>query len=130
MIGGIAILANGTLNVLNIFGAFEDLIYYMVHAYSFFFGVVTCISEANTEIAGSAHALVKPAQRWMHEWFKALTILCGRGLFYMFQGATTLMASSTFSFGFLVGVYMMVMGAMCVQLHFKKPESRYIKITA
>eukprot|EP00747_Dinoflagellata_sp_TGD_P197789 gnl/TRDRNA2_/TRDRNA2_69590_c0_seq1.p1 gnl/TRDRNA2_/TRDRNA2_69590_c0~~gnl/TRDRNA2_/TRDRNA2_69590_c0_seq1.p1 ORF type:complete len:165 (+),score=28.40 gnl/TRDRNA2_/TRDRNA2_69590_c0_seq1:99-593(+) len=128
-VGGVLVILNGALNVLNIFGAFDNLIYYIVHVYEVGFGIVTCVSETHAEFAGGLHNAIEQTQKWMHEWAKGLTMLWGRGLFYIFQGALTLSASSLFSFGFIVGIYMMLMGAMCMSMHFKmQPKENYIMV--
>lgn len=50
-----------------------------------FFGVVTMVTESDPSFI-QVHETLTPLQKWMHEWAKGLTMLWGRGLFYVFQG--------------------------------------------
>ena len=51
-----------------------------------FFGVVTMVTESDPSFATQWHDYLLPLQQWMNEWAKGLTMLWGRGLFYVFQG--------------------------------------------
>ncbi|CAK9083240.1 ATP-binding cassette sub-family B member 10 [Durusdinium trenchii] len=83
--GGAAIVLNGFLSVIDVFDVFDEPIYYVVNAYMVFFGVVTMVTESDPSFI-QVHETLTPLQKWMHEWAKGLTMLWGRGLFYVFQG--------------------------------------------
>lgn len=51
-----------------------------------FFGVVTMVTESDPSFTTQWHDYLLPLQQWMNEWAKGLTMLWGRGLFYVFQG--------------------------------------------
>eukprot|EP00930_Biecheleria_cincta_P035319 TRINITY_DN24298_c0_g1_i1.p1 TRINITY_DN24298_c0_g1~~TRINITY_DN24298_c0_g1_i1.p1 ORF type:complete len:176 (+),score=20.95 TRINITY_DN24298_c0_g1_i1:50-577(+) len=128
--GGLAIILNGIFGVLNVFAVFDNTIYYVVNLYTVFFGVVTCITESRGDFQPT-HDMVEATQKWMHEWAKGLTMLWGRGLFYIFQGTLAVLSSGLISFGIFAGSYMMLMGMACVGLHFRKrgpPPEDYIRI--
>eukprot|EP00931_Biecheleriopsis_adriatica_P107200 TRINITY_DN81540_c0_g1_i1.p1 TRINITY_DN81540_c0_g1~~TRINITY_DN81540_c0_g1_i1.p1 ORF type:complete len:171 (+),score=32.70 TRINITY_DN81540_c0_g1_i1:58-570(+) len=130
--GGAAIVLNGFLGVLDVFDAFDDTIYYVVNAYMVFFGIVTCVTESHSGLSPELHEKFASTQEWMHEWAKGLTMLWGRGLFYVFQGTLCILSSSNLSLGVLIGAYLMVMGAVCINLHFRRRKEvpdDYIRIT-
>mmetsp|Transcript_21026 Transcript_21026/g.45523 ORF Transcript_21026/g.45523 Transcript_21026/m.45523 type:complete len:168 (-) Transcript_21026:18-521(-) len=126
-IGGLAVILNGILGVLDIFTIMSHAIYYVVNLYMVFFGVVTCITETHPENIPMVHENLKSTQIWMHEWAKGLTTLQGRGLFYIFQGCLAFVSSSTISLGMVIGVYMSVAGALCISMHLRQ-ETRYSSI--
>lgn len=64
----------------------DEPIYYVVNAYMVFFGAVTMVTESDPSFITQLHDSLLPVQKWMHEWAKGLTMLWGRGLFYVFQG--------------------------------------------
>ncbi|KAF4757675.1 hypothetical protein FOZ63_023495 [Perkinsus olseni] len=79
-------------------------------SYQFLFGVITCILEANPE-------LLRERVHWqekIYEHAKFLTLLWGRGLFYLFQGSLALV-QFTLLYA-IVGVYMVVMGVLCIAM--------------
>uniref|UniRef100_A0A7S2DLG9 Uncharacterized protein n=1 Tax=Alexandrium andersonii TaxID=327968 RepID=A0A7S2DLG9_9DINO len=118
--GGVAIVVNGILGVLDVFGVFDNMVHYVVNAYLVFFGFVTCLTELDEEWAGpQVHGWLHQRQKWMHEWALGLTMLWGRGLFYIFQGTLCVVSSSLFSLGLIIGVYMMVTGFLCLNQHFR-----------
>jgi len=120
--GGLAVIVNGIFGVLNVFGAFTNIIFYIVNFYQVIFGVVTCISELHPGFLGQGDHLpdlVDHFQRWLHEWAKGLTLIGGRGLFYIFQGSLVIVSSSALSLGLIVGLYMLAIGFLCISLHFK-----------
>lgn len=65
---------------------FDEPIYYVVNAYMVFFGAVTMVTESDPSFITQLHDTLLPIQKWMYEWAKGLTMLWGRGLFYVFQG--------------------------------------------
>ena len=132
-VGGAAIVVNGIFGVLDVFDVFQQPIYYVVNAYMVFFGAVTCITEVRATFASQLHDTVQGVQRWMHEWAKGLTLIWGRGLFYVFQGSFCILSSSVLSLGLLIGAYMTVIGLLCLKVGYKKnygsTSPDYIRIT-
>ncbi|CAL1165702.1 unnamed protein product [Cladocopium goreaui] len=130
--GGAAIVLNGLLSVIDIFDVLDEPIYYVVNAYMVFFGAVTMVTESDPSFITQLHDSLLPVQKWMHEWAKGLTMLWGRGLFYVFQGTLCTLCSSLLSFGLIIGVYMTVMGVLCLLIHYKRsrvqPPAEYIRI--
>merc|ERR1711948_134323 len=119
-LGGLAVVLNGVVGVLDIFDVFDHAIYYIMNCYAVFFGVVTCITESHPQNnPASIYETFKGLQEWMHEWAKGLTMLVGRGLFYIFQGVLAIVSSGYISLGILIGVYMIVVGIVCISVHIK-----------
>jgi len=120
-IGGIAVVVNGIFGVLDLFSVFDKPVYYVVNAYQVFFGIVTCVTELDEDwCGGNVHSWLHQRQKWMHEWALGLTMLWGRGLFYVFQGVLALVSSSLLSVGVVIGLYMVVSGGLCINQHFKE----------
>merc|ERR1712226_812622 len=117
--GGVALIVAGIFSLIQIFNIVSQPIYYIVNAYQVFFGVVTCITEMKEEFAGKFHTRLEHIQEWMHKWAKGLTLLWGRGLFYIFQGLLCTVSCFNGYVGLLIGLYVMAMGMVCVQQHFK-----------
>ena len=44
------------------------------------------VTESDPSFITQLHDTLLPIQKWMYEWAKGLTMLWGRGLFYVFQG--------------------------------------------
>jgi len=130
--GGVIVILNGLFGVLDIFDVFDHFIYYVVNAYMVFFGVVTCISEIHPDVT-PMHDHLQGIQVWMHDWAKGLTLLWGRGAFYIFQGLLILFSSTLISVGLVIGIYMLIMGAINIKLHFKRHpravREDYIRVT-
>eukprot|EP00933_Yihiella_yeosuensis_P065942 TRINITY_DN69966_c0_g1_i1.p1 TRINITY_DN69966_c0_g1~~TRINITY_DN69966_c0_g1_i1.p1 ORF type:complete len:173 (+),score=15.21 TRINITY_DN69966_c0_g1_i1:57-575(+) len=131
--GGAAVVLHGIFGVLNIFAVMDNTINYVVNFYMVLFGVVTCVTESHPELHPAMHDVLEKIQAWMHEWAKGLTLLWGRGLFYIFQGSLAMVSSGLISVGLIVGAYMIAMGAVCISMHFrnkgKVPNGDYIRIT-
>ena len=132
-VGGAAIVLNGIFSVLDVFNVFGSPVYYVVNLYMVFFGAVTCVTEARPTFAAQLHDTVQGVQRWMHEWAKGLTLIWGRGLFYIFQGTFCVLSSSLLSLGILIGAYMLVIGLVCLKVGYKRHMASaspdYIRIT-
>mmetsp|Transcript_57691 Transcript_57691/g.134970 ORF Transcript_57691/g.134970 Transcript_57691/m.134970 type:complete len:225 (+) Transcript_57691:71-745(+) len=125
--GGVAVVFNGIFGVLNVFGAFNNFIFYIVNFYQVVFGIVTCISELHPGFLGQGDTMpdiVDFFQRELHLWAKGLTLLGGRGLFYIFQGSLVVVSSGMLSIGLIIGLYMFFVGCLCISLHFKKNPMR------
>lgn len=119
-VGGIAVVVNGIFAVLDVFDVFDHTVYYLVNAYQVFFGLVTCLTELDEDWCGpNVHGWLHQRQKWMHEWALGLTMLWGRGLFYIFQGTIALVSSSLLSLGLMIGIYMLIAGILCLNQHFR-----------
>lgn len=122
--GGAAVVLVGLLTIINVFNAMSHTLYYVVNTYQVFFGVVTCLTELHPAFAGRWHDQLQHWQAWMHEWAKGLTLLWGRGLFYIFQGLLCCVSCFSWLVGIALGMYMLAMGGLCIQQHFKKHPGR------
>lgn len=131
-IGGCAVVLNGLFSVLDVFEAFSHTIFYIVNGYLVFFGIVTIITESHPDNWPPLYGMLHSIQEWMHEWAMGLTMLIGRGLFYIFQGSLIILSSSLLSLGLFVGLYMMLVGSICVFQHWQEvrsgPREDYIRV--
>lgn len=119
--GGLTVVMNGLLPVLNVFTFFDHTVSYLLNGFMVFFGIVTCVTELDEDWCGpQVHNWLHARQKWMHDWALGLTMLWGRGLFYIFQGTLALMFSSYFSVGCVLGCYMMITGLLCINQHFSE----------
>eukprot|EP00443_Scrippsiella_acuminata_P131627 CAMPEP_0115577120 /NCGR_PEP_ID=MMETSP0272-20121206/2908_1 /TAXON_ID=71861 /ORGANISM="Scrippsiella trochoidea, Strain CCMP3099" /LENGTH=341 /DNA_ID=CAMNT_0003011921 /DNA_START=46 /DNA_END=1072 /DNA_ORIENTATION=- len=128
-LGGLAIMVNGLLGVLDVFQVFDHMIYYVVNLYQVFFGLVTCITELHPDVSPDMYASFFKLQKFMHEWAKGLTTLWGRGLFHLFQGTLAMLSSG--DLGVLIGLYMMVIRVHLAALQAARaraPQEDYIQI--
>jgi len=121
-LGGLGLILNSIFELLDIFEIFDDTIYYVVHAYLVFFGLVTCITELHADVTPDLYQTLLPVQKSMHEWAKGLTTLWGRGAFHLFCGLLSTLSSGSLHLGVVVGVYMMAMGCAYLYLHFRPPK--------
>merc|ERR1711948_115842 len=120
-LGGLAVVLNGVVGVLDIFDVFDHAIYYIMNLYAVFFGVVTCITESHPQNNGAS----------VYESVKGFPMLVGRGLFYIFQGLLTIVSSSLLSVGIVIGTYMTVVGVICIGVHIKDSHASrqdYIRV--
>lgn len=137
-IGGCAVVFYNIWGILNPFDALsnpDSFVKYTAGVYCVFFGLVTCLTELHPEFAGPVHDSLQKFQVKMHEWAKGLTMLWGRGLFYMFQGSM-IAANAGISdiIGLSVGVYMMLCGIILGSLYMQSyhapgaPQENYIRV--
>jgi len=117
------VVVTSLLDVLNFGEAFTHMIYYIVHCYTVFFGLVTILNELEHEFAPHVSQTLYDVKTWMRQWAKGLTTLWGRGLFYFFQGTMALAGSTSGKLGEIVGVYMIFMGIACFRVHFRNPDT-------
>mmetsp|Transcript_81032 Transcript_81032/g.127621 ORF Transcript_81032/g.127621 Transcript_81032/m.127621 type:complete len:172 (+) Transcript_81032:105-620(+) len=123
--GGVAVIASGLLSLIQLFNIVTKPIYYVVNVYQVFFGVITCLTEIDEQFLQGAYHTALPYQKWMHEWALGLTRLWGRALFYVFQGMLSITSCFNWLFGWAIGGYMIVMGAVCLSQHFKNSSSAH-----
>lgn len=108
--GGLFVFLYGIGCALNIFGILGNPIYYLICASQIIFGFTTMVLEASPSLI-STYASIERLQRIFHDNVKFLTLLWGRGCFYVYIGAHIIYLSNYISLGMLLGVYMVVMGA-------------------
>ena len=109
LIAGFASMVSSLFGVINLFNLASP-IHYICNFYLLIFGAVSVILEYG---AGSMDRLgVIPA---VDTYWKGLTQVWGRGLFYIFQGTLTL--SSLSLVNMVVGAYLSLVGLMCLAHH-------------
>mmetsp|Transcript_36927 Transcript_36927/g.98383 ORF Transcript_36927/g.98383 Transcript_36927/m.98383 type:complete len:191 (-) Transcript_36927:81-653(-) len=105
-----------------------DVTTFLVAVYIFVFAVVTCVSELHPHFIGMGETLpskVESLQHSLHDWMKAITLIWGRGLFYIFQGALICHSPVPHLLGFIAGIYVMLTGVGCIYLHFLRQYRVY-----
>ncbi|CAD7942408.1 unnamed protein product [Amoebophrya sp. A120] len=122
-LSGCFTLVIGVLGVINLFSAIESPFTFVMNIYVLTFGLVALIVEADEERLSETPLLeyVAPkilvAQELLHVEAKFLTLLWGRGLFYVFVGL--LMATQCWlCFFFLAGAANVTVGVLCLLTHF------------
>lgn len=109
LLGGAASMLSSLLGVVDIFGLASP-IHYICNFYLLVFGATSVILEYG---AASADRLgVIPM---VDTYFKALTFVWGRGLFYIFQGTLTLASLTVLNM--IVGFYLCMIGCFCLAHH-------------
>jgi len=128
-VGGVGTSALGVMSLTSVFDTIRDPVDYVLNAYLCAFGLATVVIEADTDRIGMMvmpfdrlAGPVTSAQAWLHEECRLLTQLRGRGLFYLYQG-TLLVTQCAFCLNFLVGLYVSLMGLLCISISFGyKPD--------
>jgi len=109
LLGGAASMLSSLFGVIDVFGLASP-IHYICNFYLLIFGATSVIIEYG---AGSFDRLgVIPT---VDTYFKALTFVWGRGLFYIFQGTLTL--SNITILNMVVGFYLCMVGCLCPAHH-------------
>jgi len=119
-LGGCVTTVISFLNFLNIFALLLEPISFVLNAYTLIFGIITICIEADADqleafpvfcfVAGR----VSKTQEWLHENSKFLTLLGGRGIFYIMVGMVLWSESSIF---FLVaGLANTINGVLCLAM--------------
>lgn len=116
-VGGLLTTAFGILGVISILGAVTAPIQYLVNIYIMLMGVVTCLIEAPVSMVTEGSTPMR-WQKWCHHYFKFLTNLAGRGVFYLFQGSLPLSFEGEGLATFLAW-YMFGLGILCIIMHYK-----------
>lgn len=128
-IGGVGTSVLGVMTLTSVGDTIRDPFHYVLSAYLGTFGLATVVIEADTDRIGMMimpfDRLAGPitsAQAWLHEECRLLTQLRGRGLFYLYQG-TLLVTQCAFCLNFMVGLYVSLMGLLCISISFGyKPD--------
>mmetsp|Transcript_5225 Transcript_5225/g.14353 ORF Transcript_5225/g.14353 Transcript_5225/m.14353 type:complete len:149 (-) Transcript_5225:418-864(-) len=98
------------LGMINPFAAVFNAPNYILQTFLGLFGFVTMILEA------SNIPFLERLRPHVEEWAKFLTVIGGKGLFYMFQGFLAISLWGLLDV--IVGAYMAGLGLLCVAWHF------------
>jgi len=109
-IGGLLVFLYGVACSLNIFGILGNPVYYLICASQVIFGFTAMVLEASPSLT-TTYVSIERLQRIFHDYAKFLTLLWGRGCFYIYIGAHIMYLSSLISLGTVLGIYMLIMGA-------------------
>jgi len=119
----VASAANAILSLINIFSALTHVIMYMVSIYQLLFALTTVLFEAKPEWIVKAQEIttlpISKYQDMLLENAKFLSLVGGRGLFYIFQGTLWLaMASFTDLLNLASGLFLIFIGVIHVLMYF------------
>eukprot|EP00392_Amoebophrya_sp_AT5.2_P008142 g8161.t1 len=113
----------GLLGIINLFSMFETPFTFVMNLYVVSFGAITIIVEADDERMKHTPILeyvapkVEQLQGYLNEEAKFLTLLWGRGFFYVFIGL--LMGTQCWvCLFFIAGAANITMGVLCLLTHF------------
>jgi|Transcript_86825 hypothetical protein len=121
LLGGLAVMVITAMGLFNVFAVVTP-VEYLLNAYCLIFGIVVVLLEANADDlerlpwSTSLASWVRRHQELTYEYCKFLTVLWPRGLFYLFIGSSLIAMCHIFTS--LVGLWMMICGAICVYNHF------------
>eukprot|EP00747_Dinoflagellata_sp_TGD_P110842 gnl/TRDRNA2_/TRDRNA2_171081_c1_seq3.p1 gnl/TRDRNA2_/TRDRNA2_171081_c1~~gnl/TRDRNA2_/TRDRNA2_171081_c1_seq3.p1 ORF type:complete len:324 (-),score=51.16 gnl/TRDRNA2_/TRDRNA2_171081_c1_seq3:82-963(-) len=117
-------IATAVVGVFEMFGyLFEgQMNKFVLFIYLFLFGLVSIVLEMDVQSMSRIPAVGRCAsiiERWQHSMFdnaKFLTLLSGRGAFYIFIGVICVAQCKMFSLcpAFFVGLYSIAMGSLCL----------------
>ncbi|KEP61665.1 UNVERIFIED_CONTAM: hypothetical protein HHA_267300 [Hammondia hammondi] len=111
-VGGLVLIAVTVLQIMNIFSVVGNPASYILQLFVMMFGVAICVIEAKD------FEQLERLQPLFVTWFKFLTVPLGKGLFYILVGAICVSLWSSNFLLLFVGGYMVLMGIMCVMVHF------------
>jgi len=110
LLGGLALFVVSALGILNLPSLLFSPTFFILQMFEGMFGLMTIVIEAHN------FPYLEKFQPVLKEWFKFLTVVGGRGVFYVFQGV---LAISLFSlFDLIIGCYMVFVGVTCILIHF------------
>lgn len=107
--GGVLLSFASTLGVINIFSILSRPVSYIMQAYLLAFGLTITVSEARM-----SNVYINTAKPILGEWVKILSFPLGKGLVYIFIGLTGLSLWDTALIQAVVGLYVCLMGILCV----------------
>lgn len=108
----------GALNFLNVIALLIEPLSLVLNVYTFIFGIVTISIEADPDQLESVPILcffsnrVLKGQQWLHVNAKFLTLLAGRGIFYIMVGMVLM--SETHIFFYIAGIANITAGVLCL----------------
>eukprot|EP00397_Hematodinium_sp_SG-2012_P037079 GEMP01040125.1.p1 GENE.GEMP01040125.1~~GEMP01040125.1.p1 ORF type:complete len:218 (+),score=29.61 GEMP01040125.1:158-811(+) len=108
-LGGILVTVYGIACAISVLDIFSNPVGYIVGSSQVLFGFVTVVLEASPSIIAS-YSTVESLQRTFNDYAKFLTLLWGRGFFYVYIGSHIIYLSGIFSLGGALGLYMCLMG--------------------
>ncbi|PFH36842.1 hypothetical protein BESB_050340 [Besnoitia besnoiti] len=111
-LGGIALIGVSALQIVNIVSAVGNPASYILQFFLMMFGVAICVVEAKD----LEH--LERLKPFFANWFRFLTVPLGKGLFYILIGTISLSLWTSNFLLLFVGGYMILMGIMCVMVHF------------
>jgi len=115
-VGGVLTMCYGVVSILAIFQIFSTPFYYIMCVSQLPFGLATVALEAPARIVESWPSVDK-LQKEFHDHCQVLTLVPGRGAFYVYLGAHICFLSGTISIGMILGLYMILMGAFYLSAH-------------
>jgi len=107
--GGVFVFIYGILSCFNILEILEQPVDYIIAGTQVVFGFIAMVLEASPSLT-STYASIERLQKLVHDYVKFLTLLWGRGCFYVYIGAHIMYLSTLVSIGTLLGLYMVIMG--------------------
>jgi hypothetical protein len=125
---GVSMLAfcgGAALVVIGVWGLLggQGLVEYVIDVYQIGFGIVMCLLEMQSKWFQDYPKLSAYYTK-VAEHAKFLTLLIGRGFFYLFLGSLTCSVAWTSPLDIpqmLVGFYILLIGILCIGMHFN-PE--------
>jgi len=108
-IGGLVVSFYGLTCAIGIGEIFSNPVAYIAGAAQLGFGLMIVVLEASPSLLASYQKLAT-MQRLCHDYCKFLTLLWGRGIFYLYVGAHIILLSHVLSIGGFLGAYMLLMG--------------------
>lgn len=121
-LSGCATAVIGFLNIINIFGALTSPFTYLLNSYLCVFGVVTFLLEVDVDRMkavpgmGAFSEQIMKYHDFVCDYCKFLTLLKGRGLFYVFIGSFAITQMSLLLIA--VGLANLFCGVVCVLMGF------------
>ncbi|CAD7937028.1 unnamed protein product [Amoebophrya sp. A25] len=121
--GGFTVVV-GIIGLIDVFGAIFSPFTFILNIYVLFFGLVTVVVEADeqrladTPVLEYAAPKTVDAQKFFNSEAKFLTLLWGRGLFYIFIGLLMITQSCLVCLFFLAGAANITVGVLSLLTHF------------
>eukprot|EP01062_Namystynia_karyoxenos_P014877 TRINITY_DN1538_c1_g1_i1.p1 TRINITY_DN1538_c1_g1~~TRINITY_DN1538_c1_g1_i1.p1 ORF type:complete len:380 (+),score=130.41 TRINITY_DN1538_c1_g1_i1:94-1140(+) len=118
--GGVAMLVYAVLCFVNVFSVLDSPFRWVCNIYLAFFAII--IMSYECPVGPSAHRFqwvltalqVQRVRRWFDEWFKAFSVLLGRGILYFSGGLLFLLGDGPLSVVGLLGLYLMCCGGYLI----------------
>lgn len=104
-------VVSSVISLINIVAVLRSPSTYVLQLYQGFFGIVTMIIEAKD---WECFDQLKP---WIAQWFRFLSVPAGKGAFYVFVGSLGISLWIRNLLSFMVGLYMVFLGVVCVAVH-------------
>jgi len=114
LLGGVSMVVVSSLGLLNVLSFFVSPSAYVIQAYLLLFGGATVVLEA-----GDSAPFLDTFKPVVGEWMKCLTVVGGRGVFYLFTGSIAMSLWPTCVFEAVCGAYYVVMGLLCMVVHLR-----------